>query len=207
MQRNCHSTQRLVTLVFGAVFVSLAFSSAGASTVYVLRGGNATSDLAAIDALTAAGHLVTSGVESVDWDGTQADLSQYDAVLILNNFNWTGSMPTAGRRALVDYVAGGGGIVTGEWLNYYVSCASYYVELEVLMPAICVAYNSALSTNYSQVTADAILDEGLPTSFSFGLADIAGSESSLTAKEGAVVFFSSSNGGGTPDSAGVVAGM
>jgi len=204
MQRNRHSTQRAFTLVLAAIFVSLGFSSADASTVYVLRGGNPTSDAAPIDALTARGHLVTSGVESVNWDGTQEDLSQYDVVLILNNFNWSGSMPIAGRTALVDYVVGGGGIVTSEWLNYYVSCSPYYVELAVLMPAICLSYNSAPSTDYSQVTADAIFDDGLPGSFRFDLADLSGSESSFAPKEGAVVFFSSSNGGGTPNSAGVV---
>jgi hypothetical protein len=125
-------------------------------------------------------------------------------VLLLNNFNWTGTIPVAGRVALVDYVGGGGGLVTSEWINYFVSCSPFYVELAVLMPVVCLAYDSASSTDYIQVTADPIIDEGLPIAFSFDLTNLGGSEASFDPKDGAVVFFSSSNGGGTAGSAGLV---
>lgn len=156
-----------------------------------------------IGALTAGGHLVTSGVDTIDWDGTQANLNEYDVVIVLNNFNWTGTIPVAGRRALIDYVSGGGGIVVSEWLNWNVSCSGSYPELDVLLPVTCIGFNYETPTTYSQVQPDPIIDDGLPSSFSFSLRDIAGTESSLNPKEGAVVFFRSSNGGGRPDSVGV----
>ena len=204
MRKACLWIAKAFGLVEVAVVVWFICSSAEASTVYVLRGGDPTSDAASIDALTARGHLVTSGVESAEWDGTQADLSQYAVVLVLNNFNWSSSIPAPGRAALVDYVGGGGSLVTSEWLNYSVTCVHSYVELDVVMPVVCVAFNYVSSTDYIQATTDPIIDEGLPSSFSFNLVNIGGTEASFDPKDGAVVFFSSSNGGGRPGSAGLV---
>ena len=179
------------------------FSTAQASTVYVLLGGNTTSDATVIDALSAGGHVVTAGVQTAVWDGTQANLNDYDVVVVLDNFNYITVIPVAGRTALVDYVSGGGGIVTSEWLNYFTSCNIFYPEFADLMPVLCRSYNYGTSTTYGQVQPDSIIDEGLPSSFDVNLRDLTGTESGLIAKDGAMIFFDSSNGGGRPGSIGV----
>ena len=179
------------------------FSPAQASTVYVLLGGNASSDASVIDALSAGGHVVTAGVQTAVWDGTQANLNDYDVVVVLDNFNYITVIPVAGRTALVDYVSGGGGIVTSEWLNYLTSCNPYYPEFAGIMPVLCRSYNYGTSTTYGQVQPDSIIDEGLPSSFDVNLRDLTGTESGLIAKDGAMIFFDSSNGGGRPGSVGV----
>jgi uncharacterized repeat protein (TIGR01451 family) len=186
---------RSIGVVVAAVFAWFGFSKAQASNVYVLLGGNATSDATVIDALTAGGHVVTAGVQTSVWDGTQANLNDYDVVVVLDNFNYISMIPVAGRTALVDYVSGGGGIVTSEWLNYLTSCNVFYPEFAGLMPVLCRGYDYARSTTYSQVQPDSIIDDGLPSSFDVNLRDLTGTESILIAKEGAMVFFDSSNGG------------
>ena len=203
MERKRAISRSIAVVVLVAFFSWLGFSAAQASTVYVLLGGDATSDSDAIDALSAGGHVVTAGVQTTVWDGTQANLNDYDVVVVLYNFNWTGMIPVAGRTALVDYVSGGGGIVTSEWLNYFTSCNSYYPEFAGLMPVLCRSYNSATSTTYRQVQPDSIIDDGLPSSFDVSLRNLTGTETGLVAKDGAMVFFDSSNGGGLPGSAGV----
>src|SRR6516162_8681675 len=109
MERKRAISRSIAVVVLVAFFSWLGFSAAQASTVYVLLGGDATSDSDAIDALSAGGHVVTAGVQTTVWDGTQANLNDYDVVVVLYNFNWTGTIPVAGRTALVDCVSGGGG--------------------------------------------------------------------------------------------------
>lgn len=87
-------------------------------------------------------------------------------------------------------------MVLGEWVNYY----NY---LAAIKPVQSATYNSAPSTTYTQDTPDLILNDGLPDSFTFDMANIAGTEDSLNPREGATVFYTSSNGGGRPDSVGV----
>jgi len=189
-------SKSITVAVLAAFFGWFGFSTAQASGVYVLLGGDATSDATVIDALRAGGHVVTAGVQTTVWDGTQANLNDYDVVVVLYNFNWTSIIPVAGRTALVDYVSGGGGIVTSEWLNYFTSFNPYYPEFAGLTPVLCRGYNGATSTTYSQVQPDSIIDDGLPSSFDINLRNLTGSESTFIAKEGAVVFFDSSSGGG-----------
>ena len=70
--------------------------------VYVLSGGNATGDQAVLDALTGAGHNANLGPQPHEWDGTQADLTVFDVVVLLNNYNRSlGSMPATGEAALL----------------------------------------------------------------------------------------------------------
>jgi len=171
-----------------------------------MQTGTSSTDVAVINALVAGGHTVVLGVQAPQWDGTQADLNNFDAVVILNSFNWASvSMPRAGALALSKYVFNGGGLVTGEVFNWNVSAGNRHLEAGALMPVTAPTGNAAVSTTYSQVTSDPILNDGLPESFTFNLQLIGGlRESRFTTRGDAIVFYSSSNGGGQPNSPGVV---
>jgi hypothetical protein len=74
-----------------APFISTFTTAAefvGGLSVYVLSGGDATTDQKIKTLLEDAGHTVSLGVSSVLWDGTQADLNDFDVVILQNNFNW-----------------------------------------------------------------------------------------------------------------------
>jgi hypothetical protein len=65
-----------------------AIAQRAAPDVYVLRGGDAASDTAVAAALRARGFTVDLGVESIAFDGSQASLRQYDAVVLLYGSSW-----------------------------------------------------------------------------------------------------------------------
>jgi uncharacterized repeat protein (TIGR01451 family) len=132
-------------------------------------------------------------------------------VVILNSFNAAGSMPRGGTSALVNYVFNGGGIVTGELFNYNIHQANRHAGAEALMPVTVPQRNSVASTTYVRVTPDPIINDGLPETFTFSLQNVFGTESSFTTRdsiradgEATIVFYSSTNGGGRPNSPGVV---
>ena len=166
-------------------------------SIYVLSSGNSANDEAVLNALTARGHIPVLGVQPYEWDGTQADLSNFDAVVFLNNYNWSssGSMPANGQTAIINFVSAGGGLVTGEWTVWNIYSGAKHSNLEPLMPAVEATFNYTLSTTYTQFTADPVINNGLPSAFNFTLNNIGGTESFLAAKEGAIVFYDSSNTG------------
>ena len=183
------------TLLPISLILLFSLSWAG-STVYVMSGGNSTADQAVLNALIARGHTPVIGVQSYLWDGTQVNLNQFEAVVLLNNYNWSkGSMPTSGQAALLNYVGGGGGLVTGEWLIWNMDAANTHKDLEPMIPADGGQFNGVTSTAYTQVIEDPIINNGIPPSFSFNLNYINGAESYLDPKDGATVFYSSSNTG------------
>ena len=107
------------TITFTLVFIAEPFAAEEPDglDVYVMSGGPATSDQVVIDALTARGYDAVLGAQPHEWTGLQADLADFDVVVILNNYNWDeGSMPATGETDLLNYVENGGGLVTGEWL-------------------------------------------------------------------------------------------
>ena len=190
-----------ILAIVGAVSL-FSPSSAWALNVYVLRGGDAPSDSAVINALQERGHTPTSGVETPEWDGTQANLNIFDVVVILNNANWGGSLSPAGMQAIHDYIFNGGGVVTGEWLIWQTDPI-----LAPLMPVESCTWDFDPSTTYTVITPDAIIGNGLPSSFTFSLSDVSafdGTESCFSERPGATVFYSSSSGGGHPNAPGLV---
>src|SRR2546421_8597182 len=105
---------RMIALTAVVAIASIAPSFAQTS-VYVLTGGNSSSDLFVADALRAAGFNVTVGVQTPSWNATQANLGSYDSLVMLNNVNWRGKMGQEGAQSISDYVNAGGGLLTGEW--------------------------------------------------------------------------------------------
>jgi hypothetical protein len=196
-----------------AMFLLLALlvspATAHALDVYVLSGGDATTDQALVNALTARGHAPTLGVQSIVFDGTQATLTDFDVVVLQNNHNWAGSsMPVAGQDAIVSFVSGGGGLVTTEWLIWNINSAGKHQNLSPIVPVTGGPFNHATNTTYTQQTADPVVGNGMPGSFTFSVNNISGSESFLAAKVGATVFYSSTNDNASTPSSwhGVVGG-
>lgn len=206
MQKKGHGILKGIwtLLTLGLVLLLFSPSQAWALNVYVMGGGDAPSDTGVINALQERGHVVTQGVETPDWDGTQANLNDFDVVVLLYNSNWTRSLTPAGIATTRDYIANGGAVVTGEWFIWGVFAAQAD-DLAPLMPVseYC-GWNFGPSTTYTRVTADPIINNGLPQSFTFPLSSFSGTESCFREQVGATVFYSSSNGGGQPGAAGLV---
>lgn len=179
--------------------------AAQAANVYVMDSSNASTNSAVQNALTTAGHSVTIGAEWHQQDGSQS-LTAYDTVVFLDNHNWSSpTMSAAGQNEILNFVSNGGGLVTSEWFVWSLGATGYFDSLAPLSPVQnTTTYNSVSSTTYSQDVVDAILNNGVSSSFSFSLNNIGGTESAFTAKPGATAYYSSSNGGGIANSDGLV---
>lgn len=166
--------------------------------VYVLTGRDSASDGAALTTLREAGFAVERGVDTAAFDGTQADLADYDVVVVLNHANWSASVPTTGLLALRRYIESGGAVVFGEWFVWK-------GLLGDLLPVTSCGFNTAEETIYTRTLPVLPVNRGLPISFRFSLSRFAGSEGCMRPRTGATVLYRSSNGGGVTGAAGVVA--
>jgi hypothetical protein len=191
--------------------LAAAASPAMAVDVYVLSTGSATVDAAYVTALSARGHSVTIGRPWSTFDGT-VDLSGFEVVLLNHGNNWGGALeeiPEVGQQQLVNFINAGGGVITTEWIVYNFG-ASNTNAYNVLAPALPVTYgnfwNSTTSTTFTALTADPIMNAGLPGSFISPTDNFAGVETRLIPKPGATNFFSSSNMSATGIQAAGVAG-
>lgn len=167
--------------------------------VLVLGGGDQASDAAVVAALEAKGLDVVAGPATLAFAGTRQSLREYDVVVaLLTGATAPSQLTAAGAQALEGFVEQGGGLVTGEPMVLS-------GELGSLMPAIGCNSNAAAGTSYTRVTPSAALDEGVAASFRVALTPGAVTESCLSPKDEAAVLYSSSNGGGRQDAAGLVA--
>lgn len=169
--------------------------------IYLLRGGHEPSDQAIVDALQVRGTRVDVGPLGADFTGVGVNLAGYDVVLILSHADQARTLNAVGIVALDAYVRGGGALITGEFLAQ--QAADLGGLLADLLPVTDCGRNDAPQTTYTAVAPHPVGSAGLPTAFTFNLANFNGSEACLTAKPDANVIYSSSNGGGTPDSAGL----
>ncbi len=173
--------------------------SAHAQSVYIFGTGNAAADAAYQSAFSAQGLSPTIGVSYDLFDGS-VDLTGFDAVFMGPGPNWVGSpreTPALGQQQLVDFVNGGGGLITAEGTLYtnYVYSGSAYSTLYPILPVSTNAYGFATETTLTRMTSDPIMDAGLPDSFIVPLDRFVSTitESRLTLKTGATAFYSSSH--------------
>ncbi len=204
MRRSFFMFMRVLTILASILIVG-SFSQAHALSIYIMDSQNGTNMGLVSSALTGAGHSVTTGLPWYQQDGAQS-LASYDAVVFLANYNWSASsMSVAGQTEILNYVSGGGGLVTGEWFVWNQGVGENPL-LDPLSPVVPTsAYDElGVSTTYDQVTPDPVINNGLPASFSFTLDYIDGTETVFTPQSGATTFYSSTNGGGVPGSGGLV---
>lgn len=174
-----------------------AATQASAVNVYMMSSGDAPTDTAATAALVAGGHSVTLGAEYLDFD--TESLAGQDVVYLQANANWqTGSldMPAAGQTALDAFVSGGGGLVTNEWVLWKMAQHLSFVSLVPLMAVDpTVLFDSVSSVTFTESTPDAIMNAGLPSSFSMPLTDYAGTRTYFSVlRSGATNFYDMDDG-------------
>src|SRR4030067_3662051 len=178
-------------LLLTAILIFTQFSIAEALDVYVMNSGNSTNNTLISDLLTGAGYSVTIGQP---WYEFNSSLSGYEAVVLLNNYNWNygGDMPASGQNAILNFVSNGGGLVTGEWFIWSLG-TGIFSSLEVLSPVVATtAFSYPSPTTYTQVIPDPILNDGVASPFTFTGDSISGIETYFTAKSDATVYYSSS---------------
>jgi len=190
----------LVTLILVFYLTGVA----GAVSVYLMSCGTTRSywpptttdplDNKIKEELEGFGHTVTIGVPYRQFDGTQS-LAGYDVVLMMANYDYGSSMPADGQTALVAFITNGGGLITGEFAVWNVNYNTYNT-LNPVFPTLSPGptyLTSSSSTTYTENITDQLINKNLPDSFSFSLSNISGTEASLQAKSGAIVFYTSSN--------------
>lgn len=84
-------------------------------TVLVLSDDGTEAHVGAV--LAAAGVDTVMGPLWYEYEGE--DLHLYDAVVLLTGYDYYNQMTDTAMARLTQYVAGGGGLVTTEWLAYY----------------------------------------------------------------------------------------
>ena len=199
---NSASFRAVKLRIIATLLASVALPhSAVAVMVLILSSGDSSLDTTAQNVFTSAGHTVAIGPQYTAFTG--AELSGAQAVLFLANANWnSGDMPVAGQSALVNFVNAGGGLITGEWVNWKVGSGGL-TTLAPLMPVtVSTQWTGGSAITYTEALADSVLSAGLPTSFTFPGDNFSGVESFFTAKPGAIAYYTSSGGAG---GAGVVA--
>lgn len=165
-----------------------------AADVLITSSGDASLDALTETTIESLGHNADLGPQYINYDGS-TDLSGYDAVLLLTNSNWnSGDMPVAGQQQLLDFVDQGGGLVTHEWLVWkHASQASFQTLFDAIPVVSTATFNLTGTITYTQATADATLNQGLPTMLTFTADSFSGTETDYAPKAGATVYYDSSN--------------
>ena len=166
-----------------------------AVVLLILSSGDSALDTAAQNVFTSAGHTVTIGPQFTTFTGS--GLSGVQTVLFLANANWNaGDMPVEGQTALVNFVSGGGGLVTGEWVNWKIGVGNLSTLAPIMPVTSSTQYTGGSTITYTQSIFDPVLGAGLPASLTFPGDDFAGVESFFTPKSGATAYYASSGGAG-----------
>jgi hypothetical protein len=199
-KENSMKTMRWGAAVSAAAFLA---ASAGAANIYVLSSGDAATDSAVMTALTSRGHTATLGVTYDHFDGTQS-LSGFQTVYLQANFNWTsGLMPAAGQQQLINYVTGGGRLVTCEWVTYYTYSGGNFEMLGPILPLEqSSSYVNNTSATYDLATPDPTINAGVSAPLTFAVTSYAGTETLTSTKSGATAYYTSQSGAGAVGLAG-----
>jgi len=105
-----------IIALFG-MFMIVVSSTSFADSVLVL--GDDLSEGFVVPHLTGLGHTVTNPDIYYDWDpGPAADLSGYDAVVMLYGYDYDYGITANASSALTSYIQGGGRFVTTAWMAY-----------------------------------------------------------------------------------------
>ena len=169
-----------------------AASSASAQEVLVLSSGNAALDNAVLSVLSANGLNGTIGTAYWQFTGAEA-LCNYDCIYMQSNANWnSGNMPIDGQLAILDVISRGGGFVTTEWSVWRSGVGGFPSLLPAFAVEASATFNSTPTTTYTQLTPDAVMNDGVPASFAFTLDSYSGTNNQLIPKPGATIFYTSS---------------
>lgn len=188
----------LLALALPGAMAPLPAVAQPSARVYLLRGGELSSDIAMLAALRARGFAVDNGVELADFDGSQVTLDDYDLLVALSTLDHDSALSEQGVAAINSYVQSGGALLANGW-------TAQRHELVPLMPTTACGSNVVLQTVFDQALPHPAVNAGLPHALTVPLANLGSSEVCLEARATATLLYSSSNGGGQTNSAGLAA--
>jgi hypothetical protein len=179
----------------------------------LLIGGEDTSNTSMMaSVLEAQGNTVTTGPAFTAFAG--GGLSAYNAVFFLpNGPDWRRiDMPESGQQDLVDFVRGGGGLVTSEPVGDLLAAAYGKPLLQTLGQAVPI-YPSTVMTGNSpvilgQLTNDPVMNDQLPSQLVLNTqrSQDYDTETFYTPKSGATAFFDTNQWSATFGGGGIGAG-
>lgn len=145
-----------------------------------------------VQVLTGAGHTVTLG-PSFSKLGLSTDLRDFETVVLQVNYNYSApDMAARSQTYLANFVKAGGGLVTTGWVGYIQYSWSRLLGLASLMPFETRAKWRTISpVTFAADTADAVLNDGVPASFSSPVDSISGTEEIYVLKIGATRYYTS----------------
>jgi hypothetical protein len=162
--------------------------------IYISSNGTAAENTTLRDLLVARGFTVTIG-DAPTALGAGTNLTGVDAVLLNMGGNSVEPLiPQAGQDKLKAFVQGGGGLVTGEWSVWN---NTLNTTLKTILPAQVVNYTSNSPLQYVWAADGGVLNEGLGhNTVSFTPTNNGATATTMTAKAGAVEFYTAGGGVG-----------
>ncbi|MCX5655208.1 MAG: hypothetical protein NTY65_11225 [Planctomycetota bacterium] len=163
----------------------------GALTVYISSGGSAGEYTLLSGVMTARGYTVINGVAPTALSGT-TNFGAANVVLLNMGGSLPPTIPSDGQTNLVNFVKGGKGLVTGEWLIWNPPST-----LSAILPATQSGWITTAARTYTRSTADALMNDVLGTkAVLFNGDNHSGFGTYLTPKTGATTFYTASGGAG-----------
>lgn len=178
--------------LFCALVGLAGIASASAQSVYVFRTGNAAHDQLVVDSLNAEGLTATLG-DPVSAFNNLSIISDFDAVYLQANFNYGFTWSASQESVMMNYVASGGGLITAEWVVWMAAVnPAYFPTMRNLFPVVPNSnWDSRGSVVYTRATADGVLNDGVPNTFTTNTTSIAGVYTYFNAlRPGATSFYS-----------------
>jgi hypothetical protein len=161
----------------------------GALTVYISSGGSAGEYTLLSGVMTARGYTVINGVAPTALSGT-TNFGAANVVLLNMGGSLPPTIPSDGQTNLVNFVKGGKGLVTGEWLIWNPPST-----LSAILPATQSGWITTAARTYTRSTADALMNDVLGTkAVLFNGDNHSGFGTYLTPKTGATTFYTASGG-------------
>jgi hypothetical protein len=164
------SLLRLPRLGVAAFFMCvIGVAPAHAARVLLLADDTTAGTTALTDALTAAGHQVTTVAPEHTWDAANPSLAEIDVVVHLNGATHGDALSVTAQEALQAYVAHGGGYIGGQWNGY-----EQVTGAQVNMNDLVLQSFSGGACAYCSITYVAVpgrelhpILDGMPQSFTF----------------------------------------
>lgn len=130
-----------------------------------------------------------------NYDGS--NLSGTDLFIITCNYNWAVNATDLNlsiQTQLVNFVNNGGAILTCEWLLWRTSLGFFQILKSIFPVNATTPYANRYKILFTQVTSDNIVNAGLPTSWSWTPASVAGTDTYFSSiKSGSTVFYNGSS--------------
>lgn len=178
-------------ILLGGLLVSGLAQGALAASIYVFSSTNIATDNETVATFQAGGHDVVLG-QGVNTFLNLNVISAFDVVYLPANHNYGFFWNASQEAAMMNYINAGGGLITAEWVVWMAAVNSnYFPSMRAAFPVVPTSsWDTRSTANYNRDQADAIMNAGLPTSFSMPTTSIAGVHTNFsTLRAGAKSFY------------------